>query len=535
MNDSSSPDNIFHNSKELEEEMSPALLGEEKATHDAEPQSDADQSDATEAQEDIHADIHNEEIARGDLSFAEILRKESMTSLTMSPANDSQLDDEARAIAAKEIEILNAAARIFAADDAALRGNAAWKGPADEAGGSDNILHNSYSGPGSYSSSGSGSGSGSSSGSSSGFGSSSSSDSGSGSGSASGRSQDHRTQEKHAADETYKASAAAGNRARNFDGDAMIKETGMETKTAPGAQGNDRAAGKEAAPPQGRNIVAKNPGSQKTGPRGLGEEKIPRLLAVANQKGGVGKTTTAINLATALCAIGQKVLLIDLDPQGNATTGLGVRRSMIQTSVYDVLFGDADAKQAAVATKVPGLSVMPSSIHLSGAEIELVTADEREYRLKKALRRPLPYDYVIIDCPPSLNLLTLNAMVAVDSILVPLQCEFYALEGLSHLVKTIERVRKSFNPDLDIHGIALTMFDKRNRLSGQVEADVREHFGDKVYKTVIPRNVRLSEAPSFGLPAIVYDMRSSGAQAYISLAKEVIRREKEISAAKQEA
>ncbi len=261
-------------------------------------------------------------------------------------------------------------------------------------------------------------------------------------------------------------------------------------------------------------------------------ERQPRLLAIANQKGGVGKTTTAINLATALCAVGQKVLLIDLDPQGNASTGLGVRRSMIQASTYDVLFGDADAVTAAVETKVPRLSIIPSSIHLSGAEIELVTAENREYRLKEALRRQLPYDYVIIDCPPSLNLLTLNALVAVDSVVVPLQCEFYALEGLSHLVKTIERVQKSFNPTLDIHGVVLTMYDNRNRLSGQVEADVREHFGDKVYKTVIPRNVRLSEAPSFGLPAIVYDMRSSGAQAYIQLAREVIRREREISAAK---
>ncbi len=260
-------------------------------------------------------------------------------------------------------------------------------------------------------------------------------------------------------------------------------------------------------------------------------ERQPRLLAIANQKGGVGKTTTAINLATALCAVGQKVLLIDLDPQGNASTGLGVRRSMIQASTYDVLFEEADVVQAAVETKVPRLWVVPSSIHLSGAEIELVTAENREYRLKAALRRPLPYDYVIIDCPPSLNLLTLNALVAVDSVVVPLQCEFYALEGLSHLVKTIERVQKSFNPTLDIHGVVLTMYDARNRLSGQVEADVREHFGDKVYKTVIPRNVRLSEAPSYGLPAIVYDMRSTGAQAYIQLAREVIKREREISAA----
>ncbi|NCT41755.1 MAG: ParA family protein [Alphaproteobacteria bacterium] len=255
--------------------------------------------------------------------------------------------------------------------------------------------------------------------------------------------------------------------------------------------------------------------------------KQPRLLAIANQKGGVGKTTTAINLATALAAIGQRVLLVDLDPQGNASTGLGVRRSVIRSSSYDVLFGDCEVYEAAVATKVPRLSVVPSSIHLSGAEIELVTAQDREYRLRQALRKPMPYDYVILDCPPSLNLLTLNALVAVDSVLVPLQCEFYALEGLSHLTKTVERVRRSFNAGLDIHGVVLTMYDQRNNLTAQVENDVRGHFGDKVYKTVIPRNVRLSEAPSFGLPAIVYDMKSSGSQAYIKLASEIIKREKQ--------
>ena len=271
--------------------------------------------------------------------------------------------------------------------------------------------------------------------------------------------------------------------------------------------------------------------TQTPGPRPMAQTKIPRLLAIANQKGGVGKTTTAINLATALCAVGQRVLLVDLDPQGNASTGLGVRRSLIRTSAYDVLFEEADVMSAAVETKVPGLYVVPSSIHLSGAEIELVTAENREYRLKKALRRPMPYDYVIIDCPPSLNLLTLNALVAVESVVVPLQCEFYALEGLSHLTKSIERVRKHFNPDLDIHGVVLTMYDKRNNLAAMVEDDVRKHFGDKVYKTVIPRNVRLSEAPSFGLPAIVYDMKCSGAQAYIQLAKEIIKREREYNRA----
>jgi len=253
----------------------------------------------------------------------------------------------------------------------------------------------------------------------------------------------------------------------------------------------------------------------------------PRLLAVANQKGGVGKTTTAVNLATALSAVGARVLLLDLDPQGNASTGLGIRRSQILQSSYDVLFGVCDIGAAAVPTKVPGLSIVPSSIHLSGAEIELVTAENRETRLKQALHCELAFDYVIIDCPPSLNLLTLNALVAVDSIVVPLQCEFFALEGLSHLMKTVSRVQKSLNPALDIHGVVLTMYDSRNNLSGMVADDVREYFGDKVYKTIIPRNVRLSEAPSYGLPAIVYDMKCPGAQAYIKLAKEVIGREKE--------
>ncbi len=257
--------------------------------------------------------------------------------------------------------------------------------------------------------------------------------------------------------------------------------------------------------------------------------RVPRILSVANQKGGVGKTTTSVNLATALSAIGQKVLLVDLDPQGNAGTGLGIKRAGLRTSTYDVIFEDASVEETVQKTKVPGLDVLPSSIHLSGAEIELVSARRREYRLEQALRKPMDYDYVIIDCPPSLSLLTLNALVASDSIVVPLQCEFYALEGLSHLVKTIERVQKTFNPRLDIHGVVLTMFDKRNNLSEAVANDVRKYFGDKVYQTVIPRNVRLSEAPSYGLPAIVYDMRCPGARAYISLAKEVLKREKKLT------
>ena len=252
--------------------------------------------------------------------------------------------------------------------------------------------------------------------------------------------------------------------------------------------------------------------------------QTPRILSVA-----------AVNLATALCAVGKKVLLVDLDPQGNATTGLGIKRGSIQQSIYDVIFGEVNVLDTVMDTKVPGLSVVPSSIHLSGAEIELVTAERREYRLREALRQPLPYDYIMIDCPPSLNLLTLNAMVTTDAIVVPLQCEFYALEGLSHLTKTIERVRKHYNPSLEIHGVLLTMFDKRNNLSGMVASDVRDFFGEKVYKTVIPRNVRVSEAPSYGLPAIVYDMRCPGSQAYIQLAREVLRRHSRAKAEKQEA
>lgn len=261
----------------------------------------------------------------------------------------------------------------------------------------------------------------------------------------------------------------------------------------------------------------------------------PRILAVANQKGGVGKTTTAINLATALSAVGKRVLLVDLDPQGNASTGLGVRRAKIFRSSYDLIFDDKPVSELSVQTRVPRLAVVPSSIHLSGAEIELVNMEGREYLLSNSLKSAHGYDYVIIDCPPSLSLLTLNALVAADSVVVPLQCEFYALEGLSQLVKTIGRVRKSFNPKLEIQGVVLTMFDRRNNLSSLVEQDVREHFGDKVYKTVIPRNVRLSEAPSYGLPAIVYDMKCPGAKAYIALAKEVIKREKQILKQKEAA
>lgn len=256
-----------------------------------------------------------------------------------------------------------------------------------------------------------------------------------------------------------------------------------------------------------------------------------RYISVSNQKGGVGKTTTTVNLATALAAVGKKVLVVDLDPQGNASTGFGIDRASRVNGTYEVLFGECDVDQAALETKVPNLYIIPSSIHLSGAEIELVDAKKRESRLKSALANSsLKFDYVMFDCPPSLNLLTLNALVASNGVLVPLQCEFYALEGLSHLVKTIERVKTTFNDDLELTGVVLTMYDKRNNLANQVSDNVRSFFGDKVFDTVIPRNVRISEAPSFGLPAIVYDMHCQGSQAYIQLAKEMLKREQQMVA-----
>ena len=261
----------------------------------------------------------------------------------------------------------------------------------------------------------------------------------------------------------------------------------------------------------------------------------PRIISIANQKGGVGKTTTTINLATALAAIGKRVLIVDLDPQGNASTGLGIDAADRLVSSYDVIMGQRPAREAAVETAVPGLSIIPSTMDLLGVEMEIAARADRALRLRNALRGPKQTapdaDYILIDCPPSLNLLTLNSMAAADSVLVPLQCEFFALEGLSQLLKTVEQVRTSLNRDLDIQGIVMTMYDGRNNLANQVVEDVRAHMGDRVYQTVIPRNVRVSEAPSYGKPAILYDLHCAGSQAYLRLASEVINREKKLAAA----
>jgi chromosome partitioning protein len=250
-----------------------------------------------------------------------------------------------------------------------------------------------------------------------------------------------------------------------------------------------------------------------------------RVFALVNQKGGVGKTTTAINLGTGLAAMGRKVLLIDLDPQGNASTGLGVDRGRRARGTYEVMLGGVAMKDAIATTTIPLLSIVPASVNLAGAEIELVTVERREHRLADALATVGGrFDHVLIDCPPSLNLLTLNALVAADALIVPLQTEFYALEGLSYLVQTVDRVKRAFNPRLELAGIILTMFDRRNSLSEAVSQDVRSHFGDRVFKTVVPRNVRVSEAPSHGLPVLIYDNRCIGSQAYMEIAAEFLRR-----------
>jgi chromosome partitioning protein len=263
-----------------------------------------------------------------------------------------------------------------------------------------------------------------------------------------------------------------------------------------------------------------------------------RILVLANQKGGVGKTTTAINLGTALAAIGENVLIIDLDPQGNASTGLGIDRKTRRLSTYDVMIGEETLSAVVQPTAVPKLFVAPSTLDLLGVELEIAPHKDRSHRLRNALAaltRDLPeeerFSYVLVDCPPSLNLLTINALVAADSVLVPLQCEFFALEGLSQLLSTVDQVKKALNPELTIHGIVLTMFDPRNNLAAQVVADVRGFMGDKVYETIIPRNVRVSEAPSHGKPVLLYDLKCAGSQAYLKLASEIIQRERLLRAA----
>jgi chromosome partitioning protein len=264
---------------------------------------------------------------------------------------------------------------------------------------------------------------------------------------------------------------------------------------------------------------------------------MPRVICVANQKGGVGKTTTAINLGTALAAIGESVLIVDLDPQGNASTGLGIGRDSRELSTFDVLMEDMPLRFVAQKTAIPRLSIAPSTLDLLGIELEIAEFEDRSFRLRKAIAElgtgseGETYTYVLVDCPPSLNLLTINAMAASHAVLVPLQCEFFALEGLSQILTTVEKVRAGLNPELSIHGIVLTMYDQRNKLSMQVVEDVREHMGETVYKTIIPRNVRISEAPSHGKPALLYDLKCAGSQAYLKLASEIIHRERGLRAA----
>lgn len=259
--------------------------------------------------------------------------------------------------------------------------------------------------------------------------------------------------------------------------------------------------------------------------------KIPRIITIANQKGGVGKTTTAINLATCMAAVGKKVLVIDLDPQGNASTGLGIDKNQRQLGSYSLLVGDDSLIATIQHTNIKGLDIVPATTDLAGAEIELVDVENREYRLRKAVQDALPqldYEYILIDCPPSLGLITLNALVSAHALLVPLQCEFFALEGLSQLIKTVDRIKAKLNPVLEIQGVVLTMYDRRNNLCAMVENDVRAFFGERVYKTVIPRNVRVSEAPSHGKPVLLYDHRCPGSLAYMHLAREVLKREADL-------
>jgi chromosome partitioning protein len=275
-----------------------------------------------------------------------------------------------------------------------------------------------------------------------------------------------------------------------------------------------------------------------TGGVSLPRSDQPRVLALANQKGGVGKTTTAINLGTALAAIGQRVLIVDLDPQGNASTGLGIDRRRRALSTYHALTGQMSLDRVVQETAVPNLFVAPSTMDLLGLELEIATQKDRAHKLRKAVAGMVSaspsdkqFNYILVDCPPSLNLLTVNALAAADAVLVPLQCEFFALEGLTQLLSSVEQVRQSVNPKLSIHGIVLTMFDPRNNLANQVVADVRQFMGDKVYETVIPRNVRVSEAPSHGKPVLLYDLKCAGSQAYLRLASEIIQRERTLNAA----
>ncbi|CAH58618.1 ParA family protein [Ehrlichia ruminantium] len=253
---------------------------------------------------------------------------------------------------------------------------------------------------------------------------------------------------------------------------------------------------------------------------------MSKVFGIVNQKGGVGKTTTSINLATAFAIVNKKTLLIDLDPQGNSSTGFGITYQQRTNTVYEVLINNIPTSSAIIKTEIPNLDLLPSTVDLSAAEVELTQVQKREFVLKNSLSEiKTSYDYIFIDCPPSLGLLTVNALIAANAVIIPLQCEFFALEGLSHLIKTIELIKKHLNPSLSIEGIILTMYDKRNKLSEQVEEDIRKYLKESVYKTVIPRNVRLSEAPSHGKPAIIYDFKCAGSQAYIYLAKEILKRQ----------